>query len=109
MSTPTEHKCLQICIICQCVSVLNNLASWLLILSLIQLFETSAKDDSQGNHVESIFLTLAHKLKNSRPMMPVHMSKWDDDGRSQFMDGETVCIGGPSAAYKLAENDTCSC
>ena len=27
------------------------------------LFETSAKDDSKADHVESIFLTLAHKVK----------------------------------------------
>jgi Ras-related protein Rab-33B len=33
------------------------------------LFETSALDDSQANHVESIFMTLAHKLKASKPMM----------------------------------------
>jgi len=34
-----------------------------------QLFETSAKDDSHANHIESIFITLAHKLKASKPMM----------------------------------------
>lgn len=34
------------------------------------LFETSAKDNSQTDHVESIFMTLAHKLKNAKPMMP---------------------------------------
>lgn len=34
------------------------------------LFETSAKDDSQLDHVNAIFLTLAHKLKNHKPMMP---------------------------------------
>lgn len=33
------------------------------------LFETSAKDDSEADHVEAIFMTLAHKLKNSKPMM----------------------------------------
>lgn len=33
------------------------------------LFETSAKDDTRADHVESIFLTLAHKLKSARPMM----------------------------------------
>jgi len=32
------------------------------------LFETSAKDNAQCDHVESIFLTLAHKLKNSKSM-----------------------------------------
>ena len=34
------------------------------------LFETSAKDDSQADHVNAIFLTVAHKLKNHKPMMP---------------------------------------
>ncbi|ESO06851.1 hypothetical protein HELRODRAFT_77097 [Helobdella robusta] len=32
------------------------------------LFETSAKDNSKADHVESIFLTLAHKLHSSKPM-----------------------------------------
>lgn len=36
---------------------------------VIQLFETSALDDSHANHVDSIFMTLAHKLKASKPMM----------------------------------------
>ncbi|XP_067000448.1 putative Ras-related protein Rab-33 isoform X1 [Anabrus simplex] len=34
------------------------------------LFETSARDESECDNVEAIFLTLAHKLKNHRPMMP---------------------------------------
>ncbi|XP_060531092.1 ras-related protein Rab-33B-like [Cylas formicarius] len=34
------------------------------------LFETSAKLDSHCDHVESIFLTLAHKLKNRKPLIP---------------------------------------
>jgi len=33
------------------------------------LFETSAKDNAQCDHVESIFLTLAHKLKNSKSLI----------------------------------------
>lgn len=32
------------------------------------LFETSAKVASQNDHVESIFMTLVHKLKESRSM-----------------------------------------
>lgn len=36
---------------------------------VFQLFETSALDESLANHVESIFMTLAHKLKASKPMM----------------------------------------
>ena len=33
------------------------------------LFETSAKDDSVADHVEGIFLTLAHKLREGRAMI----------------------------------------
>lgn len=33
------------------------------------LFETSAKDDGQSDHVEGIFLTLAHKLREGRRMI----------------------------------------
>lgn len=33
------------------------------------LFETSATDDSEADHVEAIFMTIAHKLKNHKPMM----------------------------------------
>ena len=32
------------------------------------LFETSAKDDSKLDNVESIFITLAYKMKNARSM-----------------------------------------
>ena len=42
------------------------------------LFETSAKDDSQLNHVESIFMTLAHKLKNAKHMMPPDIAAYGD-------------------------------
>lgn len=38
------------------------------------LFETSASDDSEANHVEAIFMTIAHKLKNQKPMMPASLS-----------------------------------
>jgi len=69
------------------------------------LFETSAKDDSQGNHVESIFMTLAHKLKNSRPMMPVHMSKWDEDNCNYPEQGEGIRIG----SGRPVANTACGC
>ncbi|KAJ8933258.1 hypothetical protein NQ318_017796 [Aromia moschata] len=35
------------------------------------LFETSARLDSQCDNVEAIFITLAHKLKNQKPFLPV--------------------------------------
>jgi len=42
----------------------------LMFLIWFQLFETSARDVTECDNVDSIFLTLAHKLKNHRPMMP---------------------------------------
>ncbi|KAF2359907.1 Small GTP-binding protein domain [Trinorchestia longiramus] len=38
------------------------------------LFETSAKTDSECDHIESIFMTLAHKLKASKPLMSPHLN-----------------------------------
>lgn len=35
----------------------------------LQYFETSAQDESESDNVEAIFLTLALKLKNHRPLM----------------------------------------
>lgn len=32
------------------------------------LFETSALAESEADHVESIFMTLVHKLQQSKPM-----------------------------------------
>ena len=30
------------------------------------LFETSAKDDARADHVDAIFMTLAHKIKQNK-------------------------------------------
>lgn len=38
---------------------------------IFQLFETSARSDSQCDNIEGIFLTLAHKLKNQKPFLPI--------------------------------------
>lgn len=51
------------------IAVNTNLAQKFADSHNMPLFETSAKDDEKANHVEAIFMTLAHKLKNSKPMM----------------------------------------
>ncbi|KAK6058045.1 Ras family protein [Cooperia oncophora] len=48
------------------------------------LFETSAKADSEADHVESIFLTLLHKLQQSKPM---HVQS---EGERQAKVGESL-------------------
>lgn len=58
------------------VAVNTNLAQKFADSHNMPLFETSAKDDNKANHVEAIFMTLAHKLKNSKPMMPVYLSQY---------------------------------
>jgi len=47
-----------------------------------QLFETSARDVTECDNVDAIFLTLAHKLKNHRPMMPPPTFPVSDRGSS---------------------------
>lgn len=53
-------------------AVTTNLAQKFADMHNMPLFETSAMDDNEADHVEAIFLTLAHKLKNSKPMMPIN-------------------------------------
>lgn len=43
------------------------------------LFETSAKDPAEKEHVDSIFLTLAYRLKSHKPMRLKQLS--EDDSR----------------------------
>lgn len=51
------------------VAVNTNLSQKFADSHSMPLFETSAKDDEKANHVEAIFMTLAHKLKSCKPMM----------------------------------------
>ncbi|KAL3265905.1 hypothetical protein HHI36_010095 [Cryptolaemus montrouzieri] len=47
------------------------------------LFETSAQLDSQYDNVESIFLTLAHKLKNQKPFLPPRLEHAENKTTNQ--------------------------
>ena len=46
--------------------------------TFLQLFETSAKAESECDHVESIFLTLAHKLRQNQLMKLPALGAQDD-------------------------------
>lgn len=57
---------------CDCrdkVAINTQIAQRFCDLHNMPLFETSAKDDSEFDHVDAIFITLAHKLKNQKQMM----------------------------------------
>ncbi|KFM72041.1 putative Ras-related protein Rab-33, partial [Stegodyphus mimosarum] len=63
---------------CDCkgqIAVSTNMAQKFADSHDMPLFETSAMDDSEADHVEAIFMTLAHKLKSQRPMMPVTLPR----------------------------------
>ncbi|KAH9496036.1 Ras- protein Rab-33B [Bulinus truncatus] len=60
------------------VAVNTNMAQKFADAHGMPLFETSAKDDDRANHVDAIFMTVAHKLKNAKPMMPVHISTFNN-------------------------------
>jgi len=65
------------------------------------LFETSAKDNAQCDHIESIFLTIAHKLKNSKSLIIQSLS---DESPSIFLSREDH---GPP--YSPTTTDYCYC
>ncbi|KAF5270879.1 hypothetical protein FQR65_LT05396 [Abscondita terminalis] len=53
------------------LAVNTNLAQRFADQHNMPLFETSARLDSQCDNVEAIFMTLAHKLKYQKPLLPV--------------------------------------
>lgn len=74
--------------------------------SLFQLFETSAKDDSDCDHVEAIFMTLAHKLKASKPMMPINPSHFPPE---DICRAEIMSIGRERNGVEVKDSDSCFC
>jgi Ras-related protein Rab-33B len=50
-------------------AVPTNIAQRFADMHQMPLFETSARDDSNHDHVESIFMTVALKLKNSKQLI----------------------------------------
>ena len=71
------------------IAVNTNLAQKFADTHNMPLFETSAKDEEKANHVEAIFMTIAHKLKNAKPMMPVYLSQY---GSAYVRNNEVVNI-----------------
>ena len=70
------------------------------------LFETSAKDDSEADHVEAIFMTLAHKLKNSKPMMSPHVGYQYIDAENKVISVGQTLVRKPQGEDK---EDICAC
>lgn len=71
-----------------------------------QLFETSAKDDSDCDHVEAIFLTLAHKLKAAKPMMPISPSQFPDQ---HIHRAHIESVGRERNGIEVNNSETCYC
>lgn len=67
------------------------------------LFETSARADSQMDNVDAIFITLAHKLKDSRPFISRHASH-DSDVRM----GEGFVLNDPKNS-NVGDNSSGCC
>jgi Ras-related protein Rab-33B len=98
------------------IAVNTNLAQKFADGHNMPLFETSAKDDTRANHVEAIFMTIAHKLKNSRPMMPAHLADYvpGDTGGSGYVElrGSPRHRGLQSATHREGddgEKSDCAC
>ena len=82
------------------VAVSTNMSQRFADAHNMPLFETSAKDDSESDHVEAIFMTLAHKLKLSKPMMPL----------AGYIGYEnTISVGQTERAESPTEEPGCAC
>ncbi|XP_074650023.1 ras-related protein Rab-33B-like [Tubulanus polymorphus] len=86
------------------VAVSTNMAQKFADTHNMPLFETSAKDDIESDHVDAIFMTLAHKLKNSKPMMPPAWARQN----------QRIAIGSDHHEYVVHDDesddrDSCAC
>lgn len=91
------------CDLKQELAVSTNMAQRFADQHNMPLFETSAKDDSQCDHVDAIFMTLAHKLKSCKPMMPPSWDERNPPAGSRYIDVS-------SDVYSdRGEEDTCAC
>lgn len=91
---------------CDCkerIAVSTNMAQKFADLHNMPLFETSAKDDCEVNHVDAIFLTLAHKLKNSKPMMPPPIPS--SYSRSSMHESKSIKVQPSSYYNRNASNE----
>ena len=88
------------------IAVNTNMAQKFADNHSMPLFETSAKDDSEADHVEAIFMTLAHKLKNSKPMMPPHVGYQYIDAENKVISVGQTLVRKPQGEDK---EDICAC
>ena len=93
------------CDITNRVAVNTNMAQKFADSHNMPLFETSAKDDEKANHVEAIFMTLAHKLKNSKPMMSPYISNRGRD----LSNVQVVKVGKGAQRMGVEEGDESHC
>jgi Ras-related protein Rab-33B len=71
----------------------TNIATTFADMHQMPLFETSAKDDSRQDHVEAIFMTLALKLKNSKPFYvpnQMHRARVQSVDHNQSVTGHNI-------------------
>ncbi|XP_060064773.1 ras-related protein Rab-33B-like [Ylistrum balloti] len=95
------------------IAVNTNLAQKFADSHNMPLFETSAKDDERANHVDAIFMTLAHKLKNSKPLMSPYVG---DEQSGLPSNVQVISIGKSSQGKGLQSmgvegdrKDSCAC
>ncbi|CAL4065057.1 unnamed protein product, partial [Meganyctiphanes norvegica] len=94
---------------CDCkgkLAVPTNMAQRFADHHSMPLFETSAKDDSDCDHVEAIFMTLAHKLKAAKPMMPINPIAFPPE---EMHRAQVVSIDRVRNGEDVEQNSSCYC
>ncbi len=86
------------------VCVRTNDAQKFADLQDMPLFETSAKMDSESDHVEAIFMTLVHKLKNCKA---IHVQSQEE--RASAASGERKILRVGEQGTEPEESGGCGC
>lgn len=94
---------------CDCkgeIAVPTNMAQRFADHHGMPLFETSAKDDSDCDHVEAIFLTLAHKLKAAKSMTLTSPSQFPPDHIHRAV---VESVGRERNGMEVNDSESCYC
>ena len=87
------------------IAVNTNMAQKFADSHNMPLFETSAKDDTESDHVVSIFMTVAHKLVKNKHMMPPTLAGYGYQPPQSAQDGARVT----TLHLEDHQEDKCGC
>ncbi|XP_077983872.1 putative Ras-related protein Rab-33 [Glandiceps talaboti] len=97
------------CDIHEKVAVPTSLAQKFADANSMPLFETSAKDDGETDHVSAIFMTMAHKLKTHKPLMSPYNQGLPPYGSEEMKRAKVISVGREHGRHQKHGDGLCAC